>query len=60
MADIEYTGTFKVMQDIVDWINNYSPGPDPRIPDPPTEDGTYTLKTTVSDGEVTYEWVMDI
>jgi len=33
MSDpIEYTGTFKTMQDVVDWINNYEPAPseDPR------------------------------
>ena len=45
MSDpIEYTGTFKTMRDVVDWINNYTPSPDPRIPEPPTDtDGTYTL-----------------
>ena len=61
MSDIEYTGTFKVIQDIVDWINNYRPSEDPRIPDPPKNvDGTYTLKATVADGEISYEWVADI
>lgn len=62
MSDpIEYTGTFKTMQDVVDWINNYTPSPDPRIPEPPTDtDGTYTLKATVANGEVVYEWVLDI
>ena len=30
---IEYTGTFKVIQDIVNWINNFVPTPseDPRF-----------------------------
>lgn len=34
MSDpIEYTGTFKTMQDVVNWINNYEPAPseDPRF-----------------------------
>lgn len=30
---IEYTGTFKTMRDVVDWINNFVPSPseDPRF-----------------------------
>ena len=33
MAPIVYTGTFKVVQQIVDWINNFVPTPseDPRF-----------------------------
>lgn len=34
MSDpIEYTGTFKTIQDVVNWINNYEPTPseDPRF-----------------------------
>lgn len=27
-----------------------------EIPDPPTADGTYTLKASVSGGSVTYSW----
>lgn len=32
---------------------------DLRIPTPPTTDGTYTLKATVSNGVATYSWVLD-
>ena len=32
-------------------------GADSNIPDPPTENGTYYLCVTVSNGEVTYSWV---
>lgn len=33
MPQINYTGTFKVIQQIVDWINNFVPAPseDPRF-----------------------------
>lgn len=33
MPNIEYTGTFKVIQQVVDWINNFVPAPseDPRF-----------------------------
>ncbi len=33
MPQITYTGTFKVIQQIVDWINNFVPAPseDPRF-----------------------------
>lgn len=31
-----------------------------KVPDAPTEDGTYTLKVTVSDGTPTYSWILDI
>lgn len=30
-----------------------------RVPDAPSEDGTYTLKATVSNGTKTYSWVAD-
>jgi hypothetical protein len=30
-----------------------------RIPEAPSEDGTYTLKATVSSGTKTYSWVAD-
>ena len=50
---INYTGKFKVIKDIVDWINNFTN----PIPDPPSADGTYTLQCTVVDGVATYSWV---
>lgn len=33
MSQINYTGTFKVIQQVVDWINNFVPAPseDPRF-----------------------------
>ena len=33
MPNIEYTGTFKVIQQVVDWINSFVPAPseDPRF-----------------------------
>ena len=33
MSQINYTGAFKVIQQIVDWINNFVPAPseDPRF-----------------------------
>lgn len=30
-----------------------------NIPNPPTTDGTYTLKCTVASGVATYSWVKD-
>ena len=30
------------------------------LPDAPTEDGTYTMKVTVSGTTVTYAWVKDV
>lgn len=33
--------------------------PSPVIPEPPTADGTYVLKATVSSGVVTYAWVAE-
>lgn len=33
MSQINYTGTFNVIQQVVDWINNFVPAPseDPRF-----------------------------
>ena len=36
--------------------NGYAPN---VIPTAPAEDGTYTLKVTIADGEATYSWVAD-
>ena len=30
-----------------------------QLPDPPTSDGNYVLKATVSDGEISYQWVLE-
>lgn len=39
-----YSGDHKIITDI-------------QVPDPPSQDGTYTLQCTVTDGVPTYEWV---
>lgn len=36
MSQIVYTGTFKVIKQIVDWINNYTPSGDSQF-----EEGEY-------------------
>ena len=52
---IPYTGTFKTLQEIVDLLNSMTTPT--NIPAPPTEDGSYNLACTVTDGEVVYSWV---
>ena len=54
--DIEEAG--KVLQ--IDEKGKVVPASPPTgLPTAPSEDGTYTLKCTVADGEVTYSWVLD-
>ena len=50
-----------VFDDLVDAVQNIADSVtnNAKIPDTPTEDGTYTLKVTVDDGTATYAWVKD-
>ena len=60
----EDDGTYLVQHD--DGVNSYVPFTDPtsrvsaletKVPAPPTTDGTYVLKVTVSSGTPSYSWV---
>ena len=59
LFDIESHRTFSLRFDFTGLNEGtvYTPISRARVPDVPSEDGTYILKATVSNGGLTYSWV---